>query len=68
VIVIPGTRSANDVANVIGPLAASIAILTQGALTFESNIPLWILFIGGLGIVAGLATWGWRVIETMDVS
>ena len=58
-------HGANDVANAIGPLAASVAILTEGSLPTESNIPLWILFIGGLGIVAGLATWGWRVIETI---
>jgi PiT family inorganic phosphate transporter/sodium-dependent phosphate transporter len=28
-------------------------------------VPLFILLLGGLGIVIGLATWGWRVIETI---
>jgi len=28
-------------------------------------VPVWILALGGLGIVIGLATWGWRVIETI---
>jgi len=31
----------------------------------ESEVPLWALTLGGLGIVAGLATWGWRVMETV---
>ena len=28
-------------------------------------MPLWVLLIGGLGIVVGLATWGYRVMETI---
>ena len=31
----------------------------------KSEVPLWALALGGLGIVAGLATWGWRVMETV---
>jgi phosphate/sulfate permease len=31
----------------------------------NATIPPWILALGGVGIVAGLATWGWRVIETI---
>jgi PiT family inorganic phosphate transporter/sodium-dependent phosphate transporter len=30
-----------------------------------SAIPAWLLALGGAGIVIGLATWGWRVIETI---
>lgn len=58
-------HGANDVANAIGPLAAAISILTTGALSEQSAIPTWILALGGVGIVIGLATWGWRVIETI---
>jgi len=53
------------VANAIGPLAAAIAILRTGIVAFEASVPLWALALGGLGIVVGLATWGWRVIETV---
>lgn len=58
-------HGANDVANAIGPLAAAISILTTGAISEQTEIPAWILALGGIGIVIGLATWGWRVIETI---
>ncbi|HEV8051578.1 MAG TPA: inorganic phosphate transporter, partial [Parachlamydiaceae bacterium] len=58
-------HGANDVANAIGPLAAAISILTTGAISEHSDIPTWVLALGGVGIVIGLATWGWRVIETI---
>ena len=31
----------------------------------KASVPLWMLGLGGLGIVLGLATWGWRVIGTV---
>ncbi len=55
----------NDVANAIGPLAASISILSTGVIEPAAQIPTWLLAFGGFGIVVGLATWGWRVIETI---
>ena len=58
-------HGANDVANAIGPLAAVISVLKTGVVTMESSVPLWVLALGGVGIVIGLATWGWRVIETI---
>jgi len=58
-------HGANDVANAIGPLAAVVSILKTGAVTMKTSVPLWILGLGGIGIVIGLATWGWRVIETI---
>jgi inorganic phosphate transporter, PiT family len=58
-------HGANDVANAIGPLAAAVSILTTGAISENSEIPAWILALGGVGIVIGLATWGWRVILTI---
>ncbi len=58
-------HGANDVANAIGPVAAVLDIIKNGAISPVSVIPPWILAFGGLGIVVGLATWGWRVIETI---
>jgi PiT family inorganic phosphate transporter len=58
-------HGANDVANAIGPLSAAIAILTTGLYAVDAPIPTWALALGGVGIVIGLATWGWRVIETI---
>ena len=58
-------HGANDVANAIGPLSAAIAILTTGLVAVDAPVPAWTLALGGVGIVIGLATWGWRVIETI---
>ncbi len=58
-------HGANDVANSIGPLSAVIEILKSGVVTMKTVVPLWVLGLGGFGIVLGLATWGWRVIETV---
>ncbi len=58
-------HGANDVANAVGPLAAVISIVTTGAVAMKSAVPLWVLGMGGVGIVVGLATWGWRVMLTI---
>ena len=58
-------HGANDVANAVGPLAAAISILRTGAVAAKSTVPLWVLGLGGIGIVIGLATWGWRVMITI---
>lgn len=58
-------HGANDVANAIGPVAAVLSILKTNSLQTSSAIPSWLLALGGAGIVLGLATWGWRVIETI---
>lgn len=58
-------HGANDVANAIGPLSAAVAILTTGLVAIDAPVPTWALALGGFGIVVGLATWGWRVIETI---
>lgn len=58
-------HGANDVANAIGPLAASISVLQTGLIPTNFTIPVWTLAFGGVGIVLGLATWGWRVVETI---
>lgn len=58
-------HGANDVANAIGPVAAVFSVLKNHTIAATSPIPLWLLLVGGSGIVLGLATWGWRVIETI---
>lgn len=58
-------HGANDVANAIGPVAAVFDVLKTNTLSGQSSIPSWLLALGGGGIVIGLATWGWRVIETI---
>lgn len=58
-------HGANDVANVIGPIAAVFGVLDHGVAGVNETTPIGLLLFGGVGIVLGLATWGWRVIETI---
>jgi PiT family inorganic phosphate transporter len=59
-------HGSNDVANAVGPLAAIVSTVQSGGeITAKSAMPWWILLIGGIGIVVGLATYGWRVIQTV---
>jgi PiT family inorganic phosphate transporter len=59
-------HGSNDVANAIGPLAAINSIVAnQGEVLQKSTMPPWILLLGGAGIVAGLAMYGYKVIATI---
>ena len=58
-------HGSNDVANAIGPVAAVINIAQSGEVGQKSNLPLWVLVLGGTGIVIGLATYGKKVIQTV---
>ena len=59
-------HGSNDVANAVGPLAAIVSTVQSGGeIAAKSVMPWWILLIGGLGIVIGLATYGWKVITTV---
>jgi PiT family inorganic phosphate transporter len=59
-------HGSNDVANGIGPLAAVVSIIQSGGeLSQKAALPLWILLLGGTGIVIGLATMGYRVMRTI---
>ncbi|MBI5274134.1 MAG: inorganic phosphate transporter [Chlamydiales bacterium] len=59
-------HGANDVANAIGPVASVVEIISNPyQMSSSAVVSNWILALGGVGIVVGLATWGWRVIETI---
>jgi len=58
-------HGSNDVANAIGPVAAVVSIAEQGSVAQKSGVPIWILVVGGLGIVVGLGTYGRRVITVV---
>jgi PiT family inorganic phosphate transporter len=58
-------HGANDVANAIGPVAAVLDIIKNGTIADKAVVPTWLLAFGGVGIVIGLATYGWRVMETI---
>lgn len=58
-------HGSNDVANAVGPLAAIVSVLESGSVSSTSPMPSWILLLGALGIVAGLATYGYKVMATI---
>lgn len=58
-------HGANDVANAVGPLAGIYMAMKENAVAASVQVPLWILGLGAVGIVAGLSTWGYRVIATV---
>jgi len=59
-------HGSNDVANAIGPVAAVVSIASNdGEISQKSMLPTWVLFIGAVGIVAGLMMYGHKVIATV---
>jgi inorganic phosphate transporter, PiT family len=59
-------HGSNDVGNAIAPLATILYIQSTGMVPQSSlDIPLWVLVLGGIGIVTGLAIWGKQVIATI---
>jgi PiT family inorganic phosphate transporter len=58
-------HGSNDVANAIGPLAAVVQVVREGAASAKAPVEPWMLMVGGVGIVMGLSTMGYRVMETV---
>ena len=58
-------HGANDVANAIGPLAAISDAVNTGGISSKASIPFWVMSVGALGIVVGLALYGPRLIKTV---
>ena len=58
-------HGSNDVANAVGPVAAIVSIVKTGVVSQQSALSTWVLLLGAIGIVLGLATFGWRVIRTV---
>ena len=59
-------HGSNDVANAVGPLAAVISIVGAGGeVAQKSAMPVWVLLLGGGGIVLGLVMYGHKVIATV---
>ncbi|MBT3559004.1 MAG: inorganic phosphate transporter [Rhodospirillales bacterium] len=59
-------HGSNDVANGVGPMAAVVGLVQSGGeIAQSSELPIWILLVGGFGIIVGLATYGYKVMQTI---
>ena len=58
-------HGSNDVANAVGPMASIVATVKTGAIGAKAMMPAWILLVGAIGIVIGLATYGYKVMATI---
>jgi PiT family inorganic phosphate transporter len=58
-------QGANDVANAIGPLAVIYFIVKTGSIGTKVPVPVFLLLFGGVGIAAGIAMAGHRVMGTI---
>jgi sodium-dependent phosphate transporter len=61
-------HGSNDVANAMGPFTAVYTTWRTGAVpTSKSSVAPWILAVGGAGIVAGLTTYGYKIMAVLAV-
>lgn len=60
-------HGANDVANACGPFAAIWGIYTTSETGHDMRVPLWVLVIGGCGLVIGLASLGVNIIKQIGM-
>ena len=58
-------HGSNDTANAVGPVAAVFSTVMNEGVSTEAAVSVWLLLGGGIGIVLGLAMWGYRVIQTI---
>eukprot|EP00897_Mesotaenium_endlicherianum_P005233 jgi/Mesen1/4738/ME000241S03774 len=60
-------HGANDVANAIGPYAGIYQTWKTGKVPSKAPVPQWIYAMGGVGIVLGLATYGYKIMKVLGV-
>ena len=60
-------HGANDVANAIGSMAAVYSIWQCACANSKANVPIWMFIIGGVGLVLGLATYGYKIMRALGV-
>lgn len=60
-------HGANDVANSIGSFAAIYGVWQCTCAESKVQVPIWMFVIGGVGIVLGLATYGFKIMRALGV-
>lgn len=58
-------HGASDVSNAVGPFSAIYSIYVNKKVLKKSETPIWILCLGGAGIVVGLATLGVKIMQLL---
>lgn len=58
-------RAGNDVANAIGPFNVLLEFAVDDTATGTKGMPFYVAMVGGLAIVVGLLTWGYKVMRTV---
>ena len=61
-------HGSNDVALAVAPLTLIHSLLSNGASFNPETYPAWIIFLGCIGVIAGLLVYGKKVIETVGSS
>jgi sodium-dependent phosphate transporter len=61
-------HGSNDISNSVGPYAAIYFVWLHSSINMEeSQVPVWILAIGGVGLVLGLLTYGYKIMRILGV-
>ena len=55
----------NELANGVGPMATAIQIIETQSVSSRSAVTPFMLLLGGIGIVVGVATYGYKVMATI---
>ena len=62
-------HGSNDAANAVGPLASIVGLYnSNGIVSSKAPVDIWILAMGGAGIVVGLGTLGYKVMKALGVN
>ncbi|ORC89089.1 phosphate-repressible phosphate permease [Trypanosoma theileri] len=58
-------HGASDVSKAVGPFATIYSVYQNKSVVPKVDIPIWILCLGGAGLVVGLATFGLRIMKLL---
>ena len=60
-------HGSNDVANAVGPYSAMFGIWKKNNVSSSVHVPIWISFIGSIGMSVGILTYGFPVMKSLGV-
>ncbi|EKX48399.1 hypothetical protein GUITHDRAFT_68795 [Guillardia theta CCMP2712] len=58
-------HGANDLANAVGPFATVWMVYSTGVVNSKADVPLWLLFYGGIALDIGLLTMGHQIMSAL---